>query len=39
MKRFHVPVTKPKEQAVACCAPKTEAIAITPRKTAREKCC
>ena len=32
-------VTRPKEQASACCAPKAEAIAITPRRTVQKKCC
>lgn len=32
-------VTKPKEQSGACCAPKAEAIAVTPRETVPAKCC
>ena len=32
-------VTKPKEQAGACCALKSETIAVTSRKTVQEKCC
>ena len=32
-------VTKPPEQAGACCSPKPEPVAFPPRKTAPEKCC
>ena len=32
-------VTKPREQTVACCAPKAEPIAVGGRKTVQEKCC
>ena len=32
-------VTKPKEQAAACCAPKTEAVAVVLQKTVPAKCC
>jgi catechol 2,3-dioxygenase-like lactoylglutathione lyase family enzyme len=32
-------VTRPTEQAVACCAPQAEAIAVVPPKTVPAKCC